>query len=135
MVMVQEQTLTYCLNCKRKTMPSRGGFAIWAFLILLLLGVIPGIIYVIYYYMKDLQCPRCGKKNWGESTDDIPDDIVSSTSKTCQNCGIELGLNVKYCYNCGTKCDNSHRCQKCGYVLKPNENYCLQCGAEYNPDD
>ena len=114
---MQSQTLTYCLNCKRKTMPTRGSFHVVWFIVLLLLGLIPGLIYVAYYYMKDLECPHCKKKNWGEPSNDEPSNNKlldnelledkpledKSSSRFCQKCGFELGMNANYCYNCGTK--------------------------------
>lgn len=70
---MQSQEPTYCVTCKRKTMPSRGHFVAWAFILLLILGVIPGIIYLIYYYMKDLRCPICKGNDWGDPDDNLPD--------------------------------------------------------------
>ena len=78
---MQEQSLTYCVTCKRKTIPTRGGFHIAWVIILLILGVLPGIIYIVYYYLKDLQCPRCGNKNWG-SPDDFNNELSESSMNT-----------------------------------------------------
>ena len=53
--------MKYCLNCKQMTEPHRH-FSAGILLVLLCLGVIPGII---YYLLKPATCPMCNSQHWG----------------------------------------------------------------------
>lgn len=53
--------MKYCLNCKQMVEPQKrisAGFL----LILLCLGVVPGIL---YYLIKAKTCPMCNSQHWG----------------------------------------------------------------------
>jgi hypothetical protein len=45
--------------------PEKSGFNVLAFIILLILGGIPGLIYIFYHLLKPKNCPMCNSRNWG----------------------------------------------------------------------
>lgn len=48
----------------------------------------------------------------------------------CENCGIELPDNAKFCGICGRKLKESFEfCQKCGAQILDNGAFCIKCGA------
>jgi hypothetical protein len=56
----------FCVYCERYVTPERD-FSVGALLILLLLGIIPGII---YYFLKAAVCPICKHHQWTFPEDD-----------------------------------------------------------------
>ena len=53
--------MRYCNNCEQMVEPKKH-FSAGILLVLLLLGLIPGII---YYLLKSKTCPICNSENWG----------------------------------------------------------------------
>ena len=53
--------MKYCQNCERMVEPKKH-FSGGLLLVLLCLGVIPGIL---YYLIKPSTCPMCNSQNWG----------------------------------------------------------------------
>lgn len=51
----------WCIHCKRGVFPERK-FSVGALLILLLIGILPGLI---YYALVSKKCPICSNANWG----------------------------------------------------------------------
>ena len=48
-----------CENCKKKVVPIKK-FSVGWFIVLLILGVLPGILYILYYSLiKKPRCPMC----------------------------------------------------------------------------
>ena len=56
--------MKYCINCERMVEPKKD-FSLGIFIVLLILGLIPGIIYVLYFLIKQGSCPMCNSKHWG----------------------------------------------------------------------
>lgn len=50
----------FCTNCKKKVYPKKT-FSWGVLLILLLIGIIPGIL---YYALKNENCPNCNQADW-----------------------------------------------------------------------
>ena len=50
----------FCSNCAKKVYPKKS-FSIGVMLLLLFIGILPGIV---YYYLKEENCPYCKKKDW-----------------------------------------------------------------------
>jgi hypothetical protein len=59
----------YCAYCERSVHPERD-FSVAALVILLFLGIIPGII---YYFLKSPTCPICKHNQWTIPPDDDSD--------------------------------------------------------------
>jgi len=56
-------SIKYCLLCQRNIEPVKKVNWI-VFIILLLIGIVPGLIYFAYYLLKPKnRCPICGAKN------------------------------------------------------------------------
>ncbi len=53
--------MKYCNNCKQLVDPQKK-FSTGILIVLLCLGVVPGII---YYVIKKATCPMCNSTNWG----------------------------------------------------------------------
>lgn len=51
----------WCTNCNKGVFPERK-FSVGALVILLLIGIIPGLL---YYALKNKVCPICSKSDWG----------------------------------------------------------------------
>jgi hypothetical protein len=68
----------FCAYCERHVTPERD-FSVGALLILLLLGIIPGII---YYFLKAPVCPICKHHQWEIPPDDegYDDEFKSPSS-------------------------------------------------------
>jgi membrane protease subunit (stomatin/prohibitin family) len=49
-------------------------------------------------------------------------------NKFCHNCGTILGLEMKFCDQCGEKQEIIFICSKCKTKLKPDSKYCVECG-------
>lgn len=58
----------YCAYCQRSIRPEKD-FSVAALVILLFLGIIPGII---YYFLKSPVCPICKHSQWQTPPDDEP---------------------------------------------------------------
>lgn len=56
--------MKYCNNCEQMVEPQKEFSALW-FIFLLILGIVPGVIYLIYYLLKSKKCPMCSSTNWG----------------------------------------------------------------------
>ena len=54
----------FCNLCNRNVIPSKNFNGV-VFLLLLFLGIIPGIIYLIYYLAKSRKCPICKSTSFG----------------------------------------------------------------------
>lgn len=56
-----------CVHCGREVLPQKPGFGcLWAVLFFML-GIIPGVIYVVYNRSKPAnRCPACGKNAYKE---------------------------------------------------------------------
>ena len=50
----------FCINCKKKVYPKKT-FSWGVLAILLLIGIVPGII---YYALKNENCPYCKQAEW-----------------------------------------------------------------------
>lgn len=46
----------------------------------------------------------------------------------CPSCHKEIGGNLKFCSNCGTRLQ-VHYCRQCGSVLSTDKKFCEKCGA------
>jgi len=66
--------MKYCGNCKRWVTPKRE-MSVLALVILLILGIIPGIIYLIYYLLKPKVCPMCNSQNWTIAPKEEPQKV------------------------------------------------------------
>jgi len=56
--------MRYCKNCEQMVGPQKD-FSLIIFIILFILGFLPGIIYLIYSILKKETCPICNSTNWG----------------------------------------------------------------------
>lgn len=71
-------SIKYCPLCERKVEPVKK-FNWPVFIILLILGFVPGLLYFFYYLIKPKnRCPVCGTKN------------LQSTDKAAQNAMLQL---------------------------------------------
>lgn len=55
--------------------------------------------------------------------------------KTCRHCGHEVGVNDKFCPNCGKSMSDevkAEKCPRCGTERRPDSPYCGQCGYNFN---
>lgn len=66
------------------------------------------------------------------------DKVVSNEntgSHFCTNCGMENGLDVKFCRECGTKLINEEAkklfCTNCGTENKAGTKFCVNCGNKF----
>ena len=63
--------------------------------------------------------------------------------RECEGCGAEVGLNHKFCSNCGTprSLEKSNleyfriSCPSCGTSLKVQEKFCHQCGRKVSASE
>lgn len=55
--------MKYCGNCKQYVTTTSGPNIIIS-IFLLILGIVPGIIYIIWASLRAGKCPMCGSKNW-----------------------------------------------------------------------
>lgn len=60
----------FCLLCSRNVIPTKNFNGV-VFLILFLLGIIPGILYLIYYLFKSSSCPICKSTSFGPQRADM----------------------------------------------------------------
>ncbi len=56
--------MKYCNNCKQMVEPEKKWSAI-LLIILLILGIVPGLLYILYIALKKARCPMCNSTNWG----------------------------------------------------------------------
>ncbi len=62
--------MKYCNNCKQMVEPTKKWSVVFL-LILLVLGILPGILYLIYVLFKAKRCPICNSTNWGKQPNTI----------------------------------------------------------------
>jgi hypothetical protein len=55
--------MKYCGNCKQWITTTKGP-SIAITILLLILGIVPGIIYIIWAASKGGKCPMCNSTNW-----------------------------------------------------------------------
>jgi hypothetical protein len=48
----------------------------------------------------------------------------------CKNCNTEIGSNMSFCPECGTKIEKDIICSVCGTELFENVRFCPECGTE-----
>ena len=48
----------------------------------------------------------------------------------CENCGSNIVLGAKFCYNCGANTFSTSSCKNCGYVFEQPGNFCPKCGIK-----
>lgn len=74
-------TIKYCPLCERKVEPVKKVNWI-VFIILLLIGVVPGIIYFVYYLLKPkTRCPVCGTKKL-QTVDEAAGNAIRQNTTT-----------------------------------------------------
>ncbi len=78
---------------------------IGALVLLLILGIIPGLIYLAYYYTKDLKCPKCGSKDWG-SDEDVAELKREEKMRQAMNYEYEYKAGDYICNDCLAKKEN-----------------------------
>jgi TM2 domain-containing membrane protein YozV len=50
----------------------------------------------------------------------------------CNNCGVEVTNDAKFCGSCGKPVSQGRFCSKCGAPNKPSAKFCDRCGAPVN---
>jgi len=104
--------MLYCPHCNRNVDVSRWtGTRIAILIILLILGVILGLVYLVYVMTQAEVCPVCGTpasmmtmiKNEADIRSDstAPSDGPSVSEIYCPNCGAHMSSSAKFCNNCG----------------------------------
>lgn len=66
--------MKYCGNCKQWVTTTKGPSIIITIL-LLIFGIIPGIIYVVWAATRGGKCPMCGSQNWSMSPTQIEEEV------------------------------------------------------------
>lgn len=88
----------YCPQCHKNQLGSLN--INWIiFIILFILGIILGLIYLVYCFTKPRKCPTC--KSLLQPP--LPENMVSS-KRICMKCGTIL-RDEKFCPSCGTPVD------------------------------
>jgi predicted Zn-dependent protease len=54
--------------------------------------------------------------------------LAGRGNKCCPNCGIVVGIDDKFCENCGTKFENELKCPNCGSQVGSDDKFCMNCG-------
>lgn len=62
----------HCMLCNRNVIPTKKFNGV-VFLILLILFIVPGVLYLIYYLAKTESCPICKSTSFGPAKIDTPD--------------------------------------------------------------
>ena len=53
----------------------------------------------------------------------------AAAQKTCAACGASIGLNAKFCSECGAQQAVARFCAECGEKLEANAKFCPNCGT------
>jgi hypothetical protein len=64
----------FCMLCNRNVIPGKRFNGV-VFLILFILFIIPGILYIIYYFTKTESCPICKGTSFGPARPDTPNKL------------------------------------------------------------
>lgn len=75
--------------------------------------------------------------------------LNANETKECPNCKSRIGINVRFCGNCGfdttapqrenpaatagSSDTNTIKCSSCGAILSQDIKFCPECGKRYNP--
>ncbi|KUE73500.1 hypothetical protein AUQ37_08845 [Candidatus Methanomethylophilus sp. 1R26] len=102
--------MMYCPNCGRNVDVTKWtGTRIAILIILLILGIIFGLIYLIYVATRDKSCPVCGTPaamlqapRYG-SAGSGPQTGASAGEAVCPMCGASGPSGSEYCAECGAK--------------------------------
>lgn len=65
---------------------------------------------------------------FNESVNAVNSPITTSSNKFCDNCGMQLEVDVAFCDNCGTPVVDTNTCIKCGYKFTRPGKFCPKCG-------
>jgi hypothetical protein len=60
----------FCLLCNRNVIPTKSFNGV-VFLILFVLGIVPGVLYLFYYILKSKKCPICKSTSFSHAKADL----------------------------------------------------------------
>ncbi|WII09711.1 zinc ribbon domain-containing protein [Methanomassiliicoccales archaeon LGM-DZ1] len=99
--------MMYCPNCGRNVNVTKWtGTRILILIVLLILGIIFGLIYLIYVATRKESCPVCGTPAGMLQAPRYSTGSQAGTSagmSACPSCGTSVPFGSEYCAECGAK--------------------------------
>jgi primosomal protein N' len=130
--------LVKCANCGREVEPQKPSFGCFWAILWFAIGILPGIIYIIYNRSKPaVICPACGINAYKPTRVPAVYQKVLDTLR-CSKCGSNISSTDKYCKNCGALVEKKSRaktsrvtfpfdCPYCGNSITSATEQCPNC--------
>ncbi len=78
------------------------------------------------------------KSNNNQNINSVNTANTTSNNINCNNCGVSIDGNTKFCPNCGNKVEPKVEvttakkfCSECGTKVEGNSKFCMNCGAKF----
>lgn len=107
--------LRYCPGCSRNVLLKERwtSESILIFFILFLIGIIPGLVYLLYKESVTVKCPACGRPAREMTSPQSGGEPVQAYSPS--QSGTSMSFEQRFCIFCGSR-------------ISPSDTFCPYCG-------